>query len=149
MPLVVDFNPEGPGIKWAKKKNQPYSLASTYDVDGILRAVFEMGYPVDGVLAVACDVAPIVSQVAATLGCPYIPTKTTKLSWDKIAFKQALPAELVPGPALDQSGMIVVKPPDSRGGRGVTIYDPHHSNGATKKMLLSEAFRKARAVSPA
>lgn len=147
-PFVVDFDITCPGIKWAKKYSQPYSLASTYDVDGILKSVFETGLPIDGVLAVACDVAPIVSQVAVTLGCPYIPVRITKLSWDKLALKRRLPVQLVPGPALDQSGMIVIKPPDSRGGRGVTVYDPHHQNGISKKTMLSEAFRKARQASP-
>lgn len=148
IPFVVDFDWVCPGIRWARKYEQPYSLVSTYDVDGILKSVFQEGMPIDGVVAVACDVAPIVSQVAVTLGCPYVPTKISRLSWDKLAFKRKLPASIVPGVALDQSGAIVIKPPDSRGGRGVTIYDPHYKNGLDKKTLLSEAFARARANSP-
>lgn len=109
--MVVDFNSECPGIKWARKYNQAYSLASTYDIDGILRAVFDSGILIDGVIAVACDVGPVVSKVAAMLGCPYIPTEITTLSWDKTAFKQALPAEIVPAPPPKQFGVTCNKAP--------------------------------------
>lgn len=142
--MVVDFNVDSPGIRWAKKYNQPYFLTSTYDIDGILRAT--SFYPIDGVLAVACDVALVVSKVAATLGVPYIPSDITKLSWDKAELKRWLPIGLVAGPPLPTSGLIVIKPPDSRGGRGITIIDPHYDNNS--KELLNLAFAKAKKASP-
>lgn len=51
-------------------------------------------------------------------------------------------------PPLNSSGLLVIKPPDSRGGRGITILDPRYRNGENPKTMLAEAFERARQASP-
>lgn len=87
--FVTDGNPNAPGLRWAKKYGGGGGVASTYDAEDTLLVARQFP-PLGGVLSLACDVGPVVSQVAAALNLPHIPLEITRLSWYKSELKAVL-----------------------------------------------------------
>lgn len=110
------------GIKWAKRHGKWFGIANTYDLRQTLNCVRDID--VDGVVAVACDVGPTVSYVAAAKNCVHIPVSTTILGQRKDNLKAVLSErdksiKLAKDKSDSDSEYIVVKPVDGRGARGV------------------------------
>ena len=120
---VTDGNPEAPGIKWAKKYGAGWGIASTYSVIQTLEVAKD--YPINGIIAVGCDVGPIVSDVANMLGLPHIPRAVADYGWYKDELKSLLTKKNginVPvAPSLYglSNKYVVIKPIGGRGARGV------------------------------
>jgi biotin carboxylase len=130
--LVVDGDIGCPGIGWVdgmfKKECYPefrekyqgsysWAVADVYDPKAVLNTCLIT--PVDGVLAVATDVAPVVSTVARERGLPHVCEEVAALSWDKVALKSKLAKAGIPVPGRAD---FVVKPGKmGRGARGVTV----------------------------
>ena len=111
-------------------------IASTYDAD--LTAAMAADYaatarPIDGVLSIGADVPFTVAKVAKALGIPGLSLDAARLATDKLAMKQRLWAAGVPVPwfsavesaeqlatlVAERPELLIVKPVDSRGSRGV------------------------------
>lgn len=137
-----DYNPDAPGMQWAARHGAGWGIASTYDPDETLEVAKK--WKLDGVVAVACDVALTVSRVAAALELPGVLPLHAMLSQDKIELKKWLDQVFIPTPghpAADADTWLV-KPADSRGGRGV-----YRVTGIPPR-LGSEWIEKARQYSP-
>lgn len=150
---VSDGDANAPGLKLADGQ----IIASTYDPEGTADAAEHYSraiHPIHGVICMGADVPHTVSAVAAKLRLRGLSPETARLAMDKLAMKQRLAAAGVPIPwfaplrdaadlqraLLERGRDLVVKPVDSRGGRGVQRMnagrDPH------------EAYDAARAHSP-
>jgi biotin carboxylase len=148
---VVDGNPAAPGLALA---DEPL-VASTYDVDAVIRAArgLRARCGLDGVLSIAADVPVTVAAVAEALELPGIGLAAARASADKLVMKDRLSALGIPLPwyaplagpdelaaHVRERGLVVIKPVDSRGARGVqrvgAALDP------------TRAFAAARAASP-
>jgi hypothetical protein len=129
---VIDGNPEAPALRWAWQHGLDGAVADIYSPDDILAEVFRNDWQVDGVMAIGCDIGPIVSEVACRLGCFFIPQEITRLSWDKVALKEVLRAGGIPVPSTAD---FVVKPQDGRGSRGVSIVSASN--------VAQDAYREA------
>jgi biotin carboxylase len=129
---VSDGSPDAPGFALADER----LFASTYDVAETVAAARrsrERSGRLDGVLCAACDVPVTVAAVAEELGLPGISVATARLAVDKLAMKDRLAAAGVPVPwyapvgsleelrrrVAEAPGLLVLKPVDSRGARGV------------------------------
>ncbi|NWH08254.1 MAG: ATP-grasp domain-containing protein [Alphaproteobacteria bacterium] len=130
--VVSDMNPEAPGFALADDR----LIASTYDVEATRAAALDYDRKIrriHGVICIGADVPLTVASVAEALGLPGIPVSSARLATDKLAMKQRFSALGVPVPwyaalhsaddlerHLKERGPdLVVKPVDSRGGRGV------------------------------
>lgn len=130
--VASDGNPKAPGFALADDA----ILASTYDAAGTAQAAevySRTRRPIDGVMSIAADVPLTVATVAAHLRLPGLTLETARLATDKLAMKERFRAEGIPVPwfAPVQSGrelarlmrlrrhVLVLKPVDSRGARGV------------------------------
>jgi len=130
--VVSDYNPQAPGLAVADER----ILASTYDVEATVAAAVDFQRkrgPIHGVMCLATDVPLTVASVAEVLGLPGIPVESARLAMDKLAMKERFARDGVPIPwfqevasaedlleVIRQQGFpLVVKPVDSRGGRGV------------------------------
>lgn len=130
--VVSDYSPDAPGFALADER----ILASTYDIDETVegaRRAHERSGRLDGVLCAACDVPLTVASVAEALGLPGISVATARLAVDKLAMKDRLAAAGVPVPwyapvgsfealarhVSETDAVLVLKPVDSRGARGV------------------------------
>lgn len=135
--VVSDGNPSAPGFVEADDR----MVASTYDVEGTVQAARRYNQdvrPIDGVICIAADIPLTVASVAEALGLPGIPVAAARLSQDKLAMKDRFGADGVAVPwyapvstaaelAAIQTArgeLLVVKPVDSRGARGVTVLQP-------------------------
>lgn len=151
--VASDWNPDAPGMKIADDR----IVASTYDVEETVRAArgFHLeGRTLHGVLCLATDVPLTVASVAADLGLPGIPVEVAARAMDKLVMKDKFAADSVAIPwyaavesadhlreIVEQKGAdLVLKPADSRGGRGVQRL------AATED--LSQAFATAHQHSP-
>jgi len=151
--VVSDANPEAPGFAYADGR----LLASTYDIEATVQAAEEYHrevHPLDGVLCVAADVPVTVAAVAERLGLPGIGRESAQRAVDKLAMKDRFSRDGVAipeyAPVADAEAvrafqkrfgpMIVIKPVDSRGARGVLRLGP----GAD----IDRGFAFARAESP-
>ena len=119
---VTDGSPESPGIKWAKRYGAGWGIADTYSTIETLEAARD--WPIDGVIAVACDVGPIVSDVANALGLPHIPRAISDYGWYKDDLKLRLTKKdkiniPVASPATRDDKYTIIKPIGGRGARGV------------------------------
>jgi len=117
--IVVDGNKDCPGIQWCKKFNQWRMVADVYNGQEVIDKL--LNWKIDGVLAVATDVGPVVSQVAEYLDLPHIPYEISKLGWNKLELKEYLHSKDIP---VASEPWLVCKPIyQGRGATGVEILD--------------------------
>ncbi len=147
--VVSDADANAPGLKLADGQ----IIASTYDPDGTADAAQHYAralHPIHGVICMGADVPHTVAAVAAKLALRGVSPETAHLAMDKLAMKERLGQAGVPIPwfaplrdahdlqcAMLESGRdLVVKPVDSRGGRGVQRMnagrDAHEAYDAAK-----------------
>jgi len=134
--VVSDLNPQAPGFDYAEGK----IIASTYDPAGTLAAVkswCEVHGPIDGAICLATDVPHTVAAVTSAFSLPGISPQVAALAIDKLAMKERFQRDAIPVPWFSQvaspeqlreiqrcrAGKLVLKPVDSRGGRGVLLLD--------------------------
>ena len=151
--VVSDADANAPGLKLADGQ----IIASTYDPDGTADAAEHYSraiHPLHGVICMGADVPHTVAAVAAKLGLKGVSPETAHLAMDKLAMKQRLAAHNVPIPwfaplrdaadlqlaLLERGRDLVVKPVDSRGGRGVQRMNAGRD--------AAEAFEAAQSQSP-
>lgn len=151
--VVSDADANAPGLKIADGQ----IIASTYDPDGTADAAEHYSraiHPIDGVICMGADVPHTVAAVAARLKLRGVSPQTAHLAMDKLAMKQRLARHGVPIPwfaplrdaadlqlaLLERGRELVVKPVDSRGGRGVQRMNAGRD--------AAEAFDAAKAQSP-
>lgn len=130
--VVSDRDPHAPAFREA----DACILSSTYDAKGTADAAqaFEQEQgAIDGVIALGSDVPMTVAAVTQRLGLPGLSEETARLAADKYEMKRCFAAHGVPIPwfasvacAKDleradnlRDELLVVKPVDSRGSRGV------------------------------
>lgn len=120
---VTDRNSESPGVKWAKKHGAGWGIADTYSSTDTLEIAKD--WPIDGVIAVGCDVGPVVSNVANVLRLPHTPCAASDYGWYKDELKSLLTKKngmnvpVAPRPCKEKGKYIVIKPIAGRGARGV------------------------------
>ncbi|WP_225071662.1 ATP-grasp domain-containing protein [Desulfuromonas sp. CSMB_57] len=151
--VVSDMNPQAPGLQAADGR----LIASTYDVGATLteaRRYNREVRPIDGVMCLATDVPLTVAAVAADLGLPGIPVEVAARAMDKLAMKEKFATDGVSIPwfsavesaehlqtLVKERGLpLVLKPVDSRGGRGVQRLTP--------EVNLVSAYERAIVQSP-
>ena len=151
--VVSDMNQHAPGFVAADDR----LIASTYDVDATAAAAEHYHRnvrPIDGVITIGADVPLTVATVAHRLGIPGIPIEAACLAQDKLAMKQRFAAAGIPVPwfaplpsvatleriVAERGNDLVVKPVDSRGGRGV--------QRLRAGMNLAEVWQRAATQSP-
>ncbi|HAH11104.1 MAG TPA: phosphoribosylglycinamide synthetase [Alphaproteobacteria bacterium] len=130
--IVSDRDTSAPGFAYADDGFE----ASTYDPQATADAAEDYARrcgPISGVITIGADVPLTVATVAARLGLPGISLEAARLAQDKLAMKARLAQQGIPVPAFaaipnldalkrhtDTRGLgYVLKPADSRGGRGV------------------------------
>jgi biotin carboxylase len=135
--VVSDMNPQAPGFALADDR----LIASTYDPDATANAAEQYHRfvrPIDGVITIGADVPLTVATVAHRLRIPGIPIEAACLAQDKLAMKQRFATAGIPVPwfaslasaatleriVAERGYDLVVKPVDSRGGRGVQRLRP-------------------------
>ena len=151
--VVSDGDPNAPGFALADAS----LIASTYDPRGTANAA-ELYHrtvrPIDGVICMGADVPQTVAAVAQRLKLRGLSSETAHLAMDKLAMKDRLKAHGVPIPwyaplrdaadlqiaMLERGLSLVVKPVDSRGGRGVQRMNAGRD--------AETAFAEAKAQSP-
>ena len=151
--VVSDADANAPGLKLADGQ----IIASTYDPEGTADAAEHYAraiHPIHGVICMGADVPHTVAAVAAKLGLKGVSPETAHLAMDKLAMKQRLSAYDIPIPwfaplrdaadlqlaLLERGRDLVVKPVDSRGGRGVQRMNADRD--------AAEAFEAAKSQSP-
>ena len=141
--VVVDANPEAPGFQIADR----VAIASCYHAEPAIRELERIGKHYDGVLCACVDAPYVAAAVAERFGLPGLTPERAKLSMDKMEQKKVLRKQSIPVPDfgrmdksfIHENGLSiycdpgnkaigwwdfefdenVVKPQDSRGGRGV------------------------------
>ncbi len=151
--VASDRNPNAPGFAYA----DDCLLVNTYDVTGTVKAAkryHTTKKPINGVMCIASDIPFTVASVADALKLPGISLDSARLAMDKLAMKEAFQTSGVPVPwfclvesaahlselVAQQKNILVVKPIDSRGARGVLRL--------TSEIDLSWAFEYAKSFSP-
>lgn len=150
--VVSDGNPNAPGFAYADHS----VVADTYNVEQTLDCVKDYCRKgkVDGVISVASDVPLTVATIADEFGLPGISIETALLASNKLKMKQHFLEHGISTPwfsAISNSeeltdfvrakrSLLVLKPVDSRGARGVLLLD----EGAN----LAEAFKFSKRHSP-
>jgi biotin carboxylase len=150
--VVSDRAIDAPGFQEADDR----LLASTYDVQATVNAAVHYAQtqrPIHGVLSIGADVPLTVASAANALGLPGLSLQAARLASDKLAMKQRLAQARIPIPWFSgiesaehlaklrrEHELLVVKPVDSRGSRGVVRL--------TKDVDTSWAFEQAREISP-
>lgn len=150
--VVSDQDPNAPGLLEA----DDCLIASTYDATATMRAAQRYAQtvrPIHGVLSIGADVPWTVANVAHSLGLPGLSLEAAHLAADKLAMKERLKERGVSIPWFEgvesaahlarlrsQHTMLVVKPVDSRGSRGVVRLEAH--------VDTDWAFEQAREISP-
>ncbi len=151
--VVSDRDPSAPAFREADAA----ILACTYDTKATADAAEaftrEQG-PIHGVIALGADVPMTVAAVLKRLGLPGISEETAAMAADKLAMKECFARDGVPIPwfagvanpgelsrAIElRDELLVVKPVDSRGSRGVARLLPD--------VDLGWAFEQAQEHSP-
>lgn len=130
--VVSDANPACPAALLA----DGFLPASTYDAEEtVARALHyhRQVRPLNGVFCLGSDIPVTVARVAQALNLPGIPVQAATVVADKLLMKDCFQAAGIPLPwyapvdsaaaleavAAAQKRILVVKPPDSRGARGV------------------------------
>lgn len=126
-----DMNPEAPAFKLANDK----IIASTYDAEASLAEIkkFVLTKKIDGVITLASDVPMTVAKICDELKLPGISLQTAKLTSNKIVQYNHLVKSQIAVPEFKVISSyeelieiksawglpLIIKPPDSRGSRGV------------------------------
>jgi len=151
--VVSDMNPRAPCFSVADDR----LLASTYNVSATVAQAEQFHRNVrrvDGVICVASDIPLTVAAVAAALDLPGISLEAAYLASDKLAMKEKFFADGVPVPWFmpvssaaelrdifrQRNQLLVIKPVDSRGARGVLRL--------TERVDLDWAYEFSRRESP-
>lgn len=146
--LVSDINPEAPAFECA----DDHLVVSTYDINATFIAAHQYHHqvaPIKGVISIGTDVPLIVAQVAYRLGLSHIPIRTATICSNKMTMANVLGKAGAPIPEtyavcgpedIPESGLWIIKPADSRGGRGVILL----SEGVDKKWAYKEALSKSK-----
>jgi biotin carboxylase len=151
--VVSDINPDAPGFAIADDR----IIASTYDAEATTAAAVEYARkvrPINGVICIGADVPLTVATVANRLSLPGISIEAARTAGDKLAMKRAFAACGVAIPwfspvesadhlkqiVMERGRGLVVKPVDSRGGRGVQRLN--------SGVDLALAFSRAQSQSP-
>ena len=151
--VVSDANPNAPGVMHA----DDFLQACTYDPAATIAAARDYHlnkHPLSGVMTIAADVPLTVASVAAELNLPGIALDSARLACDKLAMKQRFAHDGIPIPwfapvvsveelrrvVREQQRLLVIKPVDSRGARGVLRL--------TEDVDLGWAFNYAQHYSP-
>lgn len=123
--VVVDGNPHAPGREWGIPLK-----ASCYHAPETVAALVSLCVPYDAVLCSAIDAPLVAAEVSSAFGLPGLSVDSARLGADKWLQKHEL-QDFVPVPMFWQIGTLdqvrgfarqgnrIVKPLDSRGGRGV------------------------------
>ena len=114
--FVTDGSIDAPAIKWAKRYADGWGVADIYDFAETIKVAKQWHF--DGCLSIGCDIGPCVSLVSKYFGLPHVPYGVTRLSWDKPALKKVLSQAGILTPSW---ATFIVKPPDGRGSRGVSV----------------------------
>ena len=158
--VVCDSDVCAPGFELADH----CLVGSVYHLENCLPEIlkFHNKYPLDGVMCIACDATNIVARIAQILGLPGLPIEVADRTVNKLGMKDKLSEDNLPIPAYTKVNspfdlkekahrwkLVVVKPIDSRGSKGVSIFshdqDPNwafdyamsHSKG---KQVMLERF---------
>lgn len=151
--VASDIRPDAPGMQLANHT----VVASVYDPEETLAAALSFAAkngPPDGVLCAAADAPLTAARLCEAFDLPGVTTETGRLTSDKLAMKERLAADGVPVPWfqpvasaedlaawMEKEGtLLVVKPVDSRGARGVVRL--------TEELDPAWAFETALAHSP-
>lgn len=154
--VATDGNPQAPGFAFADAQ----LVVSTYDVPATIRQALHYHTSVrriDAVMALAADVPVTVARIAQALHLPGLSLMTAYLSQDKYAQKRRLEQAGIPAPWFSRvvsianlealvadharrESLLVIKPVDSRGARGVVRLLP--------TVDVAWAFQQAQACSP-
>lgn len=134
--LAFDMDPASPAFALADE----HEIVSTRDVSAVCRALDERiaaGECLAGVTTMGSDIPEIVARVAQHLGTPHIPLEAALLATDKLAMKERFRERGVPIPwfaevhgadevrgHLAERELLVLKPVDRSGSRGVFLLDP-------------------------
>lgn len=150
--FVIDGNPEAPGFQDA----DDHAVVSTYDFREALRVAKEKG--INGVMTLASDVPYTVAYVAEGLGLPGITLDAAHLLSDKMRMKRRMSENMVPMPkfrlaknfmtdfhSISHYPQLVVKPCDSRGARGVQLFNRRF---LTSQAIYDKAIEIAKRYSP-
>ena len=159
--FVTDGNLNSPGFSEA----DDFAVASTYDPETTLKVARDYiarGGRIDGVMTLAADVPYTVAYVAEGLGLPSIGLESALNASEKIRMKERFREKSVSMPLFREVAdvkhllevseefelPIVVKPVDSRGGRGVqlikdkaqlpTAYAVAHSYSPTGRVMVEQ-----------
>ena len=133
--IGTDMNPKAPAFNFADEK----IIASTRDVQETVSKVkkYVKDKPIDGVMTIANDVPLTVATVAKEFNLPGISIRSAQLASNKIFMKKAFSKYKVRTPDFWEIKNIkvlysltktknlpmILKPSDSRGGRGVILTD--------------------------
>jgi len=150
--VVSDGNPSAPGFAYADHS----VVADTYNIEQTLDCVKDYCREgkVDGVISIASDVPLTVATIANEFGLPGISIETALLASNKLKMKQRFLECGISTPwfsAISNSeeltdfvrakrSLLVLKPVDSRGARGVLLLDENAN--------LAEAFKFSKGHSP-
>lgn len=116
--VVVDGNQNAPGMARADVS----VVASCYDPIATVDAI-HLGYHPDGVLCCAVDAPNVAAFVAREFDLPGLTPDQAAMSVNKLEQKAQLRWAGLPVPDFHGWARIVVKPPDSRGARGVKLIE--------------------------
>jgi biotin carboxylase len=167
--LVSDRDPKAMCVNQADH----FIEVSTYDIAETIaeiKSFNERNGAIDGVISLATDVPLTVASVAKAFNLPGIPVESAQVSSDKLLMKDLFKKNNLKIPwysAVDnleqlialrskQIGDLVLKPVDSRGGRGVLLISKHTDLAwafntsirySPKKRLLVEEYLPGPQVS--
>lgn len=140
--IVVDGNANAPGFALADRA----AVASCYHSDEAIADLRRIGEMYDAVLCAATDTPHVAAALRAEFGLPGMTVEQAALSVDKVAQKVALANARVLVPHFSQvigdsvpEYPCVIKPLDSRGGRGVIRLLP----GVDPEWAYAEARRNS------
>jgi len=147
----TDMNPKAPAFEFSDDK----IIASTRDVEDTLMKVkkYAKKNQINGVMTIANDVPLTVATVASEFNLPGISIKSAKLASNKMLMKRAFVKHRVATPDFWEIKDIkelrslmrkvelplILKPSDSRGGRGVVLID----EGIKSEWAWEESFKYA------
>lgn len=159
--IVSDMNLNAPAVKLA----DDFILASTYHPDETVKAVlkYRKKRKIDGVIAVGIDAPLTVSMVAKNINSNSHSIKTARIATNKLLMKKVFKKNNIATSwfadvkninqlkkiiSKNINKKFVIKPQDSRGGRGVIQLDKASSikwafnnsiqNSPTKKVMIEE-----------
>ena len=143
--IVVDIDPDAPGL--AVEQVIRLTGVSCYHAPEVIDALYKFQVSPDGVLCCAVDAPIVAAKVAQAFGLPGLTVEAAMLSQDKLLQIKTLEYANLPIPELydlTQKQWVVVKPADSRGGRGV--HRLRKGQDLREPMDCAETFSPTRRV---